>query len=57
MGSKAKGWHQKSPRGEKRRMFEESSSRRPKNRNRQDRKSFENNRVDYRNIFDLNTEL
>jgi len=46
MGSKIKGWHNKTPKGEKRRMFEESSSRRPKNRDR-DRKSFDNKRVDY----------
>jgi hypothetical protein len=46
MGSKVKGWHGKAPKGEKRRMYEESSSRKPKDRNRQDRKPNESKRVD-----------
>jgi hypothetical protein len=51
MGSKVKGWHSKAPKGDKRRMYEESSSRKPKDRDRQDRKPHEAKRVDYTRNF------
>ena len=52
MGSKIKGWHQKAPRKDTKRMGEDRVGRKAKDRDRQDRKLDNHKRVDYSRLTD-----